>query len=54
MFDHLVDLSTGISINNEINSCIVDIFIETGATKYVADLSKLLMNISTTLSNLII
>ena len=41
MFDILVDISTGISINNENNSCIADIFIETGATKYVADLSKL-------------
>ena len=46
MFDLLVDISMVISKNNEINSCIADIFIETGATKYVADLSKLLMKIS--------
>ena len=41
MFDLLVDIGTGISINND-NSCIADIFIETGATRYVSDLSKLL------------
>ena len=38
---HLVDISTGISINNQNNSCSADIFIDTGAKRYDTDLSKL-------------
>ena len=36
----ILDISRIISKNNENNSCIADIFIETGATRYVTDLSK--------------
>ena len=40
MFDLLVDISMVISKNNEKYICIVDIFIETGAARYITDLSK--------------